>query len=117
MAMAFALLGATAAHASVVINTTRIVYPQNDKEVTVRLESKNRAPVLIQAWLDNGDEHSTPDLANVPFIATPPKSLTVVNSTLGVPRGRSRSSGSANSFTSPAGISSPSLASLFGALL
>lgn len=72
MAMAFALLGATAAHASVVINTTRIIYPQNDKEVTVRLESKNRAPVLIQAWLDNGDEHSTPDLANVPFIATPP---------------------------------------------
>lgn len=72
MVLAFALLGTALAHASVVINNTRIIYPQNDKEVTVRLESKNQAPVLIQAWLDNGDEHSTPDLAGIPFIATPP---------------------------------------------
>ena len=72
MALIFALLGAAAAHASVVINNTRIIYPQDDKEVTVRLESKNRAPVLIQVWLDSGDEHATPDLASVPFIATPP---------------------------------------------
>jgi chaperone protein EcpD len=72
MAWAFALFGATSVHASVVINSTRIIYPQNDKEVTVRLESKNQAPVLIQAWLDSGDEHSTPDLAVIPFIATPP---------------------------------------------
>lgn len=70
--LTFALLGAVAAHASVVINNTRIIYPQNDKEVTVRLESKNQAPVLIQTWLDTGDEHSTPELAVVPFIATPP---------------------------------------------
>ena len=27
-----------------------------DKEVTVRLESKNQTPVLVQTWLDNGDE-------------------------------------------------------------
>lgn len=72
MTLALALLGAVAAHASVVINNTRVIYTQNDKEVTVRLESKNQAPVLIQAWLDNGDEHSTPDLAGPPFIATPP---------------------------------------------
>ena len=72
MTLALALFGAAAAHASVVINNTRIIYPQNDKEVTVRLESKNQAPVLIQAWLDSGDEHSTPDLAGIPFVATPP---------------------------------------------
>ncbi|BDB17206.1 fimbrial chaperone [Pseudomonas sp. CYM-20-01] len=72
IAVAFALFGTAVAHASVVIGNTRIVYPQNDKEVTVRLESKNQAPVLIQAWLDNGDEYSTPDLAGVPFVTTPP---------------------------------------------
>lgn len=71
MALTLALFGITA-HASVVINNTRIIYPQNDKEVTVRLESKNEAPVLIQAWLDSGDEHSTPEAAAIPFIATPP---------------------------------------------
>ena len=56
------LSSVASARASVVINSTRIVYPQNDKEVTVRLESKNQAPVLIQAWLDDGDENATPDL-------------------------------------------------------
>ena len=72
MALALALFGTIGAHASVVINNTRIIYPQKDREVTVRLESKNQAPVMIQAWLDNGDEYSTPDLAEIPFIATPP---------------------------------------------
>lgn len=67
-----ALLGAVTLQASVVINSTRIVYPQNDKEVTVRLESKNQAPVLIQTWLDNGDEDSTPQVAAPPFVVTPP---------------------------------------------
>lgn len=70
--LTFALLGAAAVQASVVINSTRIVYPQKDREVTVRLESKNQVPVLIQAWLDSGDEYSTPDVAGPPFITTPP---------------------------------------------
>ncbi len=41
--------------------------------MTVRLESKNQAPVL-NPGLDSTavDEHSTPDRATVPFIATPP---------------------------------------------
>lgn len=70
--LTFTLLGATALHASVIITSTRVVYPQNDKEVTVRLESKNQAPVLVQTWLDNGDEHSTPQVGDIPFVVTPP---------------------------------------------
>jgi hypothetical protein len=35
MALVFVLSGSTAAHASVVIDNTRIVYPQHAKEVTV----------------------------------------------------------------------------------
>lgn len=72
ISLTLALFGAAVVHASVIINNTRIVYPQNDKEVTVRLESKNQAPVLIQGWLDDGDEHSTPDMSGIPFIAMPP---------------------------------------------
>lgn len=70
--LALTLLGVTTVQASVVINTTRIVYPQQDKEVTVRLESKNQAPVLVQAWLDSGDEHATPEGVAIPFVVTPP---------------------------------------------
>jgi chaperone protein EcpD len=72
MALVLALLSTLPVQASVVINSTRIVYPQDDKEVTIRLHSKNQAPVLIQAWLDSGDEQSTPDLATAPFVLTPP---------------------------------------------
>lgn len=72
LALVLALCSSAAAQASVIINSTRIVYPQDDKEVTVRLESKNQVPVLIQAWLDNGDENSTPQLATTPFVITPP---------------------------------------------
>jgi chaperone protein EcpD len=67
-----AMLVALSAQASVVISSTRIIYPQSHKEVTVRLESRNQVPVLIQTWLDNGDEHSTPELADIPFVVTPP---------------------------------------------
>lgn len=67
-----ALICPVMAQASVVISSTRIIYPQQDKEVTVRLESKNQVPVLMQAWLDKGDEHSTPDAGGIPFVVTPP---------------------------------------------
>ncbi len=72
MALLLALFASATAQASVVIDSTRIVYPQNDKEVTLRLESKNHAPVLIQTWLDSGDVHSTPAQATAPFVITPP---------------------------------------------
>ena len=72
MTLTVALLSSAAVQASVIVNSTRIVYPQNDNEVTVRLESKNQAPVLVQAWLDSGDEQSTPDVATAPFVVIPP---------------------------------------------
>lgn len=72
VALILALFDTSATLASVIINSTRIVYPQNEKEVTVRLESKNQAPVLVQVWLDDGDEHSTPQTDTIPFVATPP---------------------------------------------
>ncbi|MGR3887167.1 fimbrial biogenesis chaperone [Pseudomonas sp. 1152_12] len=72
MAMVFVLFGTSVAQASVVIHNTRIIYPQDDKEATLRLESKNQAPVLVQTWIDSGDEHSTPELAGIPFVVTPP---------------------------------------------
>ncbi|MFL6875044.1 molecular chaperone [Pseudomonas marginalis] len=70
--LTLALICPVMAQASVVISSTRIIYPQQDKEVTVRLESKNQVPVLMQAWLDKGDEHSTPDAGGIPFVVTPP---------------------------------------------
>lgn len=60
------------AHASVVIAGTRVVFPADDREVTVRLTNENTRPALIEAWIDSGDEHATPDKVNAPFLITPP---------------------------------------------
>ncbi|MFC4763113.1 fimbrial biogenesis chaperone [Dyella koreensis] len=58
--------------ASVVIGGTRVVYPAQEREVTVRLTNQGKTPVLVQAWMDSGDDKSTPDTAKVPFTLTPP---------------------------------------------
>jgi P pilus assembly chaperone PapD len=60
------------AHANVIIGGTRVVFPAKDGEVTVRLTNDNATPALIEAWIDRGDPHSTPDKVTVPFLITPP---------------------------------------------
>lgn len=61
-----------ASMANVIISGTRVVFPAKDGEVTVRLTNENASPALVQAWVDAGDEHSTADSANTPFVLTPP---------------------------------------------
>lgn len=51
---------------------TRIIFPSNEREVTVRLTNEGKTPGLIQAWLDDGDVNSEPDEVEVPFTLTPP---------------------------------------------
>lgn len=62
----------TPAHAGVVINGTRIIYPANEREITVQVTNDGKKPVLIQSWLDIGDKNSAPDTIKTPFILTPP---------------------------------------------
>lgn len=70
--MSFACLLAAPAQASVVIGGTRVVYPAQDQEVTLKLNNESSSPALIQVWLDDGDERSTPDAAKAPFNVAPP---------------------------------------------
>lgn len=60
------------AMAGVVLSGTRVIYPMNEKEVTLKVTNKGKSPVLIQNWIDDGDARATPDKINVPFIITPP---------------------------------------------
>lgn len=60
------------AKANVIIAGTRVVLPAKDGEATVRLTNDNVTPALIEAWIDRGDPHSTPDKVDVPFLITPP---------------------------------------------
>ncbi|MEE7533821.1 fimbria/pilus periplasmic chaperone [Klebsiella huaxiensis] len=58
--------------ASIVINGTRIIYPSDAKEVTIKLNNTGSSPVLIQSWVDAGDINAKPESINTPFVLTPP---------------------------------------------
>ncbi|MGK9009921.1 fimbrial biogenesis chaperone [Serratia marcescens] len=65
-------LGTAHAYANVVINTTRVIYPERHKDVIVQLINNGGDPSLVQAWIDAGDMNATPETAHVPFLLSPP---------------------------------------------
>ncbi|MEB2601432.1 fimbria/pilus periplasmic chaperone [Burkholderia cenocepacia] len=65
------VLIASHACASVVISGTRIIFPGNDREVTVKLTNDGPTPALVQTWIDKGDANASPDNIDVPFTLTP----------------------------------------------
>lgn len=67
-----ALLPVTPAHAGVVIAGTRVVYPAQEKEVSLGLNNEAQRPSLVQLWIDDGDQDTPPEEAKAPFVVTPP---------------------------------------------
>ncbi|BEL82045.1 pilus assembly protein [Serratia marcescens] len=66
------LFSSAYSHANVVINGTRVIYPEGNKDVVVQLLNNGNDPSLVQSWIDDGDLNSTPETANVPFLLSPP---------------------------------------------
>jgi chaperone protein EcpD len=71
-AAALVALVCAQAKASVVITGTRLVYPSDQKEITVQLNNNGARPALVQSWVDSGDVQSTPTQSTAPFVLTPP---------------------------------------------
>lgn len=65
-------LFAGAASASVTIGGTRVVYPLDQREVTVKLDNDSVTPSLVQVWIDDGHPDAKPGDIKVPFVITPP---------------------------------------------
>ena len=42
------------------IGGTRVVYPLENREVTVKLDNDRREPSLVQVWMDNGNADAKP---------------------------------------------------------
>jgi len=57
---------------AIVIGATRVVFPAAQRDVAVRLQNKGDEPALVQVWIDDGDEASSPQTARGPFVITPP---------------------------------------------
>jgi len=64
----------TPAFASVVLTGTRIIYPAALSGKTLQFSNDDEHPWLVQAWLDAGDEASTPETLDdsIPFVLNPP---------------------------------------------
>lgn len=60
------------AHAGVTIGGTRVVFPGQNREVTVHLQHSGETPSLVQTWIDDGDIQATPSTAKAPFVVRPP---------------------------------------------
>ncbi|WP_241647238.1 fimbrial biogenesis chaperone [Rosenbergiella metrosideri] len=51
---------------------TRIIYPGNEKEISIRTKNKTNQPILSQVWIDDGSSNEDIDKNKIPFIVTPP---------------------------------------------
>lgn len=67
-----AALVAGSAGASVTVGGTRVVYPLENREVTVKLTNDRSEPSLVQVWMDKGNANAKPGEASAPFVLTPP---------------------------------------------
>ncbi|WP_459622806.1 fimbria/pilus periplasmic chaperone, partial [Burkholderia sp. 3C] len=67
---AFAML--EPASATVVITGTRVIYPSDAREVTVKLDNNGTVPALVQSWIDHGDVNEDPNAGGMPFTLMPP---------------------------------------------
>lgn len=61
------------AHADMIIDSTRVIYPEAKRDVSFKISnvSKER-PAFVQMWLDDGNPAATPEEATSPFNLTPP---------------------------------------------
>ncbi len=63
---------ALSAHAEIVIDRTRVIYPTDAREVTLTLQNEAEGPRLVQLWIDQGDGQQSPELTDVPFTFNAP---------------------------------------------
>ncbi|MDM0071339.1 fimbria/pilus periplasmic chaperone [Variovorax sp. J31P207] len=59
-------------HAAIVITGTRVVYPAEEREVTVKLNNTGALPALVQSWIDDGNEKTSAQEKSMPFALLPP---------------------------------------------
>lgn len=72
--LSLALSAATAAHAQTQVHGTRVIYPAEEREVTVAVDNVGKLPRLLQVWVDEGNDKDTAETTRAPFLIAPPMS-------------------------------------------
>jgi fimbrial chaperone protein len=61
-----------AASGSVTLPGTRVIYDASLSERSLQFTNGDNAPSVMQVWVDSGDERSTPQTTDAPFVVAPP---------------------------------------------
>ncbi|MGG4609749.1 fimbrial biogenesis chaperone [Providencia sp. Me31A] len=64
---------------NIIVNGTRFVYSENDKEITIQLNNTATRPAVAQIWLDEGNPKTLPEEIKTPFQIMPPISKLSAN--------------------------------------
>lgn len=67
-----AMLAPALAQAGIVITGTRVIYPGEQREITVQLTNNGDVPALAQSWIDEKPDTENVAKARSPFLLTPP---------------------------------------------
>jgi chaperone protein EcpD len=73
-AMTLAVGSLGSAYAGIQVNGTRVIYPADQREVSLSMVNNGHESRLIEAWIDTGDATEKPETTKAPFIITPPMS-------------------------------------------
>ncbi|ROL72989.1 hypothetical protein BLX41_18260 [Pseudomonas protegens] len=65
------LLLSQLAHASIILNGSRVIYEAEEREVNVKVSNVGVQPVVLQSWIDSGEVSQDPSLLKVPFLLMP----------------------------------------------
>lgn len=60
------------ARGEIVIDSTRMIFPMERREVTLKLKNEAPDPRLVQVWIDEGDPQVQAEYSDVPFTISPP---------------------------------------------
>ncbi|EEY99521.1 p pilus assembly protein chaperone PapD [Vibrio sp. RC586] len=69
-------------YAGVVLNGTRVIYKEGQREAQVHIDNNDEKPYLLQNWIDDGQVDALPTDIQVPFVISPPISRIEANSGL-----------------------------------
>ena len=80
LGICLSMLVGTSAYADMVIDSTRIIYPQGRRDVQVTLiNSSAQIAAFVQLWLDDGTGNQELEPMAVPFVLSPPTARVVPN--------------------------------------
>lgn len=66
------LAGGYPAEAVVNLSATRVVFNKGEANASISLVNDADYPVMVQAWIDNGEPQGSPQTANTAFVVLPP---------------------------------------------